>query len=209
MGMNIHHWNHAYVGNVIGYPSGYLSSSVIGYAYPPFNPYPAGTAFMYEWTNANNSGLGETNMVPIWQLAPVTTAPGYGGPDFPSLLPGANTQTALNTLIRDGNFDYFSGVVHWHGVPTSLGVGATNYGPLCSDGNSNCASEYVTPPAVATLPASLYITVGPPPFFKSTYCPGQNPCKWPWVDGSSADSPLPGALPARLRFDSGTPNKIQ
>jgi hypothetical protein len=35
---------------------------------------------------------------------------------------------------------------------------------------------------------------------------GANP--WPWVDGSDAATPLPGTLPARTRFDNGTPNDL-
>jgi hypothetical protein len=206
MGMNVRHWNHAYVGNVIGYPNGYLNSPAIGYAYPTWSPYPAGLNWAYEWTQANNPTWPQYTYVPMWQLAPTTTGPGTNGPDLPSPLPGANTQTALNTVVRDGNYDYFSNLVHWHGVPS--GTGATNYGPLCTNGNTNCAGQYTTPPSAHTLPNSLYITSGPPAFFTSVNCPSGQ-CTWPWIDGSNASNPIPGALPARLRFDHGTPNITQ
>ena len=198
IGVTSHHWWHAYVGNVIGYPNGYLANPAIGYAYPPLNPMPAGTTWVYELTGANNSGFDSDNDVPIWQLAPVSASE----VDQPSLFPGADTRTVLNTLIRDGNYDYFSGVVHWHGVPTSPGVGATNYGPLCTNGDSTCASEYVTPPAASTLPNSMYIPTNmqPPAFFSGG--------TWPWIDGTSASNPIPGTLPARTRFDAGKPNVV-
>jgi hypothetical protein len=88
----------------------------------------------------------------------------------------------LSTVLRDGNFDYVTGKVHWYGIG---GSGASNG---------------LTPPAVSTLPASLYLS-GKPGFFGST--------PWPWVDGSDAASPVPGKLPARARYDAGTPNALQ
>jgi hypothetical protein len=88
----------------------------------------------------------------------------------------------LSTQLRDGNFDYFTGKVHWHGIG---GTGVNNG---------------LTPPANSTLPASMYLT-SKPAFF------GSNP--WPWADGSNAANPLPGQLPARQRYDAGTPNGLQ
>jgi hypothetical protein len=94
----------------------------------------------------------------------------------------ADNGKCLSTTLRDGNFDYLTGRVHWHGVG---GTGAKNG---------------LTPPADSTLPASMYLTAKPG-FF------GSNP--WPWVDGSNAANPLPGKLPARVRYDAGTPNRVQ
>jgi hypothetical protein len=88
----------------------------------------------------------------------------------------------LSTQLRDGNFDYVTGKVHWHGI----GGSGQNNG--------------LTPPANSTLPASMYLTAKPA-FF------GSNP--WPWVDGSNAANPVPGQLPARARYDAGTPNATQ
>jgi hypothetical protein len=88
----------------------------------------------------------------------------------------------LSTLLRDGNFDYVTGKVHWHGIG---GTGANNG---------------LTPPPNSTLPTSMYLT-SKPAFFGST--------PWPWVDGSNATNPLPGQLPARARYDAGTPNTLQ
>ena len=88
----------------------------------------------------------------------------------------------LSTLLRDGNYDYFTHEVHWHGIG---GTGVNNG---------------LTPPANHTLPASMYLTSKPAFFGSAT---------WPWVDGSSASNPLPGQLPARARYDAGTPNAVQ
>jgi hypothetical protein len=87
-----------------------------------------------------------------------------------------------STLLRDGNYDYITGKTHWHGIG---GTGANNG---------------LTPPPNSTLPPSLYLTTKPP-FFANT--------PWPWVDGSTPTNPLPGQLPARTRYDNGTPNTIQ
>ena len=64
----------------------------------------------------------------------------------------------ISTLLRDGNYDYYTNEVHWHGIG---GTGVNNG---------------LTPPANHTLPASMYLT-SKPAFFGST--------TWPWVDGST------------------------
>lgn len=86
---------------------------------------------------------------------------------------------ALATILRDGNFDYVTDQVHWHGIG---GTGSGNG---------------LTPPTSSTLPDSLYLS-SKPAFFGAI--------AWPWVDGSNAVTPLPGTLPARTRYDAGTPN---
>jgi hypothetical protein len=197
IGLSVHQWWYSYVGNVIGYPSNYLQSPAIGYAYPAtFSPQPASSSWIYEWTGVNNGGA-QPGSAAIWQL-------GYDGsnwlatPDQPTTETNANpsafpsgTQTVLNTILRDGNFDYYTGLTHWHGIGQNL----------CTNG-ATCTGQYITPPANATLPASLYIPANmqPPAFFKGK--------TWPWVDGTNAANPLPGALPARTRFDAGTPNVV-
>lgn len=94
-------------------------------------------------------------------------------------------QTVLPTTLRDANFDYFTGAVHWHGIGGS-GV------------------SQITPPGASisggtTLSNSLYQNSKPAFFHSNT---------WPWVDGSNASNPLPGILPAQNRFNLGTPNAI-
>jgi hypothetical protein len=82
--------------------------------------------------------------------------------------------------LRDANYDYFTKSVRWHGIG-GMGAGTS-------------------PRPAPVLPNSLYLK-GKPPFF------GSSP--WPWVDGSNASNPLPGTLPARMRFDAGKPNGSQ
>jgi hypothetical protein len=98
--------------------------------------------------------------------------------------PTADGGKCLSTQLRDGNFDYLTNKTHWYGI------GATD--PAGTNG--------LTPPANSILPNSLYLT-SKPAFF------GSNP--WPWADGSSAVNHLPGQLPARVRYDAGTPNTVQ
>jgi hypothetical protein len=83
---------------------------------------------------------------------------------------------SLSTTIRDGNFDYLTNQVHWHGLG---GSGAANG---------------LTPPAVSQLPNSLYLS-GQPWFF--------NGYSWPWVDPIGTTKVY--TLPAKARYDAGTP----
>jgi hypothetical protein len=86
---------------------------------------------------------------------------------------------SIATMLRYGNWDYATNSQRWH--------------PFPDDGSA----PSTTPPAGSTLPPSLYQTVKPG-FM------GANP--WPWVD------PTTGAthtLPAKARFDAGTPNTLQ
>jgi len=160
--LNVDQWWHSFVGNVLGYPDGYLQ-------YPsPFSPEPQASIFKYEWLGASPPGEGYT---PMWQL-------GYDG-DFRDK---PQDMTVVDRTLRDANFDYFTKAVHWHGIG-GTGVGQTT--PL--------------PGTSTTLPQSLYLTSKPAFFGTNT---------WPWVDGSTATDPLPGILPARARFDAGTPNDV-
>ena len=169
VGLTSYQRNYSFVGNVLGYPNGYLQNPAIGDPYPStFSPQPAASAWQYEW-------VGPWDNAYLWQI-------GYDGSGYNCTNGWGKTPdaTAVTTTLRDGNFDYLTHQVHWHGVG-GTGVGQT------------------TPPAASTLPNSLYLT-GKPSFF------GSNP--WPWVDGSNAANPIPGTLPARTRFDAGTPNLV-
>jgi len=75
-------------------------------------------------------------------------------------------------IQRDGNFDYLTNSVHWHGI-----------------GNAGSAP--------VTLPKSLYRATKPA-FFDA----GKG-YEWPWVDPTA--SPPVKTLPAKARFDAGTP----
>ncbi len=205
-----HHWWYSYVGNVLGYPNNYLQNPAIGYAYPAtFSAAPQSSTWFFEWNGINNGGASPgQNQSEYWTSTLWELGTGGGNqPDAPSTLPGAGGQTVLNTVLRDGNFDYVTGKIHWMGsnnlcnAPGDAACSATNYGSICTDPNL-CAGQYTTAPAVTTLPKSLYVpaSMQPPPFF--------NGSAWPWVDGTNASTPLPGALPARARFDAGTPNIV-
>jgi len=63
----------------------------------------------------------------------------------------------LATTLRDGNYDYLTDSVRWHGVGGS-GV-------------------QLTPPAASVIPASLYAPSKPAFFGANT---------WPWVDPQGA-----------------------
>jgi hypothetical protein len=89
------------------------------------------------------------------------------------------TDATYKTILRDANYDYFTKTTRWHGIGGS-GLGTT-------------------PNPLPRLRDSLYMS-GKPAFF------GNNP--WPWVDGSNASNPLQGSLPAKTRFDAGTPNQV-
>jgi hypothetical protein len=117
--------------------------------------------------------------VAIWALG----VPDGSEPAFPG---NGLDPSVLPATLRDANFDYFTLGSHWHGIGGS-GVAQTSP-PGASLGGG------------AQLPSSLYLQ-GKPAFF------GSSP--WPWVDGSDSSNPLPGTLPARNRFNAGTPNTIQ
>jgi hypothetical protein len=210
IGLTNHQWWYSYVGNVIGYPSSYLQNPKIGYAYPAtFSPQPESSTWFYEWNGVHNNGAAPgQNPGTYWISTLWILGNGNGNqPDAPSTLPGAGKQTVLNTLLRDGNFDYVTGKTHWMGsdnicnAPGDAACSATNHGNICTDQNL-CAGQYATPPTASALPKSLYIpaSMQPPPFF--------NGSAWPWVDGTNAANPLPGTLPARMRFDAGSPNTV-
>jgi fibronectin type 3 domain-containing protein len=209
IGLTNHQWWYSYVGNVLGYPNNYLQSPAIGYAYPAtFSAAPGSATWFYEWNGVYNGGAAPgQNPQEYWTSTLWILGNGDNNqPDAPSTLPGAGGQTVLNTLLRDGNFDYVTGKTLWMGsnnicnAPGDAACTATNTGNICTD--QNLCAGHTTPPAVSTLPNSLYIpaSMQPPPFF--------NGGVWPWVDGTKASNPLPGTLPARTRFDAGTPNIV-
>ena len=178
-GINVpaHQWWHSYVGNVIGYPNNYLQNPAIGYAYPAtFSAAPASATWFFEWNGINNGGASpDQNTEGYWAATLWEIGDGNGSsPDAPSTIPGAGGQTVLNSVLRDGNFDYVTNKTHWMGTnnlcnaPGDAACTATNPGNICTDPNL-CAGQYTTPPAVSALPNSLYIpaSMQPPPFFNS------------------------------------------
>ncbi len=88
--------------------------------------------------------------------------------------------TTIQTQLRMGNWDWFTQTQKWHGI------GGTN-----------------TDPQVAALPMrSSYYLSGPPAFFVSNSY-GAN--TWPWVNPANGAT---ATLPAKARFDAGTPNLL-
>jgi len=101
----------------------------------------------------------------------------FGWDDWYSSYPTIDPDVdLLATTLRDGNFDYLTNQVHWHGV-----------------GGSGSSSG-LTPPAVSTLPNSFYLS-SKPSFFGSY--------TWPWVDAQGSTKTY--TLPAKARYDAGTP----
>jgi hypothetical protein len=168
-----HHWWFNYVGNVLGNAKLSLLAKPKSFYNVPQ------TGYAYEVAGLNVGSFSDP-IIPIWTVGTPDGSEGasFGGNGFdPSVLP---------VTLRDGNFDYYTHQVHWHGIGGS-GTGQT------------------TPPGASqsrgtVLPNSLYLP-GKPAFF------GSSP--WPWVDGSNASNPIPGELPAQSRFNLGTPNTIQ
>lgn len=103
--------------------------------------------------SANNGNWGDSD---IWKL-------GYD-PERWNMYPDAKT---LQTVIRDGNYDFLTNSQRWHSTPAGF-----------------------------TIPSSLYLT-SKPAFFGSN--------AWPWVNPSNGQI---GTLPAKARFDAGTPNVV-
>jgi hypothetical protein len=96
IGLTTDHWWYSFVGNVIGYPSGYLQ-------YPsPFSPRGQSLAFVYEWIGGVAAGGNDGQYTPMWQI-------GYDAARWGSV-PDAKV---VSTTIRHGNFDYVTRAVAW------------------------------------------------------------------------------------------------
>jgi hypothetical protein len=168
-----HHWWFNYVGNVLGTASLPLLTNPRSFYNVPQ------TGYVYQWAGPSIPASINSTQVSMWAI---------GTPDGSELPFSGNglDPSVLPVTLRDGNFDYFTGTVHWHGIGGSDTNQTTPPGASSSGG--------------AQLPSSLYLP-SKPAFF------GSSP--WPWVDGSNPSNPLPGTLPARTRFNLGTPNTIQ
>lgn len=119
------------------------------------------------WNYETSVGIFESG---IWSLGWDDVSP-YGG--------NANDAQVTATALRDGNYDYLTNLVHWHGI-----------------GGSGSSND-LTAPAASILPSSLYLS-GKPSWFGSA--------TWPWVDATGTTKTY--ALPAKTRFDAGTPNTL-
>jgi hypothetical protein len=95
IGVSHHHWWYSFVGNVIGYPEGYLADASIGKTYPAFSADGSGGPFIYEATPESGAGVN------IWSIG---------------VWDGKKEDQAAETTLRDGNFDFFTKESRWHGI---------------------------------------------------------------------------------------------
>jgi hypothetical protein len=170
---------HSIIGNVFG-TSGQV---LLGYSgYEGLTQ----TAWAYEGLDGNNTTGG---------TLPNTTVPIFSiGADqaYEEINPNQGWQPlTYKNILRQGNFDWYTGTQKWHGLG-----GSTEYG-----GNPS----YGTNPPI--IPNSLYLACigGGPPAFWTAYVAAHGAAPWPWVN------PATGAtytLPAKARFDAGTPNTV-
>lgn len=130
-----HYW-YNWVGNVLGYAGMSPTGSYTGFEYEDTYPYGG-------------------SLIPVWV---------FGRPDPVGTSDISTTDTNVAaTALRDGNFDFATNQVRWHGIG---------------------GAPTTTPPENSTLPASLYLSEKPA-FF------GELP--WPWVtpEGSVKTHTLP------------------
>lgn len=142
------------------------------------------------YITAFQSGVGGTGTYTINQSESVgsqTLTIGYYANGTTNQL----NQVALPSTLRDANYDYWSNLVHWHGIGGTASNAGTGAGGTTPPGASATGGT--------TLPNSLYQNSKPAFFHAQT---------WPWVDGSNASTPIPGTLPALVRFQAGTPNSV-
>lgn len=90
--------------------------------------------------------------------------------------PNVKDNAHWGAILRDGNYDYKTASVLWHGL------------------GGTASSGHTTPPAVSRLKDSLYLSAKPAFFGSDT---------WPWVTPEGATKTY--TLPAKARFDAGTP----
>jgi len=131
--------------------------NVLGYSGMPLDAsMPGGNSGQTSWQYEPTTG--DSTYAIMWQLE-------YSG------------ATAQSSLLRMGNFDWFTKKQAWPGIG---GIGTPNRPPS----------------PLPVLPPSLYIR-STPAFM------GKN--QWPWVDPSTGNT---YTLPARARFDGGSPNTL-
>ena len=156
--VSAHDWSFSYLWNVIGQsgdPSGHMHGNG-------------------GWKYDNSDDL--TWVATLWYADYWI---GNGGGNHWNDPPDA---TVTASCLRDGNYDYGSGYLHYH----ALG----NYG-------DTTGATFRTPPADVDVPNSLYLP-SKPAFMGSR--------QWPWVTPEGGTKLY--TLPAKARFDAGTPNDL-
>lgn len=144
----------------------------------------AGTNCFGYWHSFVGNVLGTSGRMSGWALEATTIfddravwMPGWA-PTAANDDPDPKVKDAgfAGAIIRDGNYDYLTGLQLWHGL------------------GGTASSGHTTPPAVSALRDSLYLSAKPSFFGSLT---------WPWV--TPEDGTKLYENPAKRRFDLGTP----
>lgn len=142
----------------------------------------AGTNCFGYWHSFVNNVLGMSGRMSGWELENVTIfdsksvwMPGWA-PTAANDDPDPNVKDAgfAGAMIRDGNFDYLTGLRLWHGK------------------GGTASSSHTTPPAQSAMPDSYYCPSKPAFFGNLT---------WPWVTPEGSTKTY--TLPAYERWLSG------
>lgn len=122
VGLGYGSWWDSFVGNVLGYssrPSWVWSSGSTGTTGANGWAYNA-TAMSCDASGNNCTGNNATwNSPVIWTLGYDAAVSFVSNPDL----------TTINTVIRDGNFDYFTGTQRWHNTPATFTIPNSMYLP--------------------------------------------------------------------------------
>jgi hypothetical protein len=170
-----HSTGHNLVGNVFGTQG----QTLLSYTSPTYTA--AQTSWLFEGLTSDPfTGCPFNCAVPMWVIGGSTCGPA-GCPAWDS--------TTVNTIQRDGNWDFVTNSQTW------CSVGGSPSYP--SAGTHLCNG---TP---QTIPNSLYLTATPPFFGPNQPGCGPTGCTWPWVQPESATNPAKVfTLPAKARFDA-------
>ncbi len=150
--------NHNFTGNVLGFSG----QTLLSYNAGGFTT--AQTQFIYEQLDALPNSATD---VCVWEIGTQQNPLGF------TWVAGT-----YSTLLRQGNWDWFTSSQKWHGIGGTIEYGGNPSAPF---------------PAI---PNSFYLTSKPSFFGSNT---------WPWVDPSTGTT---YTLPAKLRFDNNTPNVV-
>lgn len=134
------------------------------------------------WHSFVNNVLGMSGRMSGWSLEHTTIfdsksvwMPGWA-PTAANATPDPNVKDAAfdGAMVRDGNYDYLTGLRLWHGK------------------GGTASSSHTTPPAVSAMQDSWYAPSKPAFFGSNT---------WPWVTPEGATKTF--TLPAKARWDAG------
>ena len=166
--------------SIVGNVIGNSGQSLIGYiGYQGLTQ----TAWAYENLDGLQGGSGvPLTTVPIYYVGADQAFSELGGP-------WSYQPNTYKNILRQGNWDWFSSAQKWHGLG-----GSDEYG-----GNPSAPHP--------SIPNSLYLTSigGGQPVFWTNYINAHGATAWPWVNPANGVVTI---LPAKARFDAGTPNTV-